>query len=189
MNYSQKEKMTTCNMKGLSGQSGITLVVVMIILIAMTFLGLGAMSDSNLQFSMVKNVQLQNMAHSASITEVNAQIDVINSNPPGAVDQVILDVVQAPPQVIDGLQASQVDLGAAANLLLPGVLGTVADGLDQDLTLTQPNVNFTPLVEGYSISPDSSVTWLHMRFDSNVTINNTASSSNQTQGFRYISAN
>lgn len=185
-----KMKFERTNVVSQRQQSGITLVVVLVILVAMTFLGLGAMSDSNLQLSMVRNVQLQNFAHSASLTEINAQLDLINSNAPGATDAAILTVVQFPETVIDGLNAAQIDLNTGLSALAPAILDTAASGVTQSLTLTQPNVDFSPLVEGYSISPDNPVTWLHMEFGSTASIvNNTASSSNQTQGFRYISAN
>ena len=162
----------------LKHQSGITLVVVLVILIAMTFLGLGAMSDSNLQLHMVRNTQLQNMVHSASLTEINAQIDSINTNDTEMEDLVIRDVLQSP--------TNQLTSDDGLFLFTPQILGNqVSDGLEQDLTLTQLNPGVsTQLTVGFS--SDSDVQWRYFEFASSTEINGTASASNQTQGFRYL---
>ena len=160
-------------------QSGITLVVVLVILLALTFLGLGAMSDSNLQLAMVRNAQLQNMAHSGALTEINAQIDVVNMNEEDELDAIVVAAVATP---------AAVDL--TGDLLLPGILGaTVANSLDQQLTVTEVNGGAPPPVEGTSLDPNAPVKWLAFELDSAVGIQNTASNSNQIQGFRYLSAN
>ena len=135
-------------------QSGITLVVVLVILVAMTFLGLGAMSDSNLQLSMVRNAQLQNRAHNAALSEVNAQIDFINENNPGETDPTILAVINDP--------SSEIDL-LGTNLFLPGILN--GGNVTQQLTLREIGVGVPQ-----NFSFNGPVVSRNLEFESNVTI-------------------
>lgn len=179
-------------------QTGATLVVVLVILIVMTFLGLGAMSDTNLQLAMVRNSQLQTGAYTAALTEINAQLDQINNNEETDTDQIILDLVQAP-TVVDGATgfdtrslSADSDTAPADNdfaLLLGGVLGADAAFYTTDITLSEPNANSFLPVAGMSLSPDSTVRWLVMEFNSSATIDNTGTRSDQVQGFKYLSAN
>ena len=148
----------------------------------MTFLGLSAKSDSNLQLAMVRNNQLENMAHSGALSEINAQIFAVNSNDESEVDQVILNAIQAPEETIDGVTGTRLDLSGSE--LLPDVVDNVS-GLVQELSLVQPNASYNPPVAGYTIDPDS-WSWIQLQYESRVTIPNTTTSSAQTQGIRYI---
>lgn len=166
-------------------QSGITLVVVMVILVVMTFLGLGAMQDSNLQVSMVRNVQLQNHLHNLSLAEINAQIDEINGNAPGAFDQLIFVVANRPP----GARTVDVVTEFPELLELDTILGNTVDAADsdrieQELTLTQPNEFNAVLFPGFSV--DGPIVPRLMQFESEVSISGTALNSNQTQGIAYL---
>lgn len=165
-------------------QQGITLVVVMVILVAMTFLGLGAMSDSNMQLALVRNSQLQNMAYSAAMTEVNAQIDLINAPGNGMNDPAVVAAVNAGGAVVDTS-----DDTVMANLA-PAILGTtVSAGITQNLTLVEPNPLLVVPVDGFSIKTSGSFRFRFLQFNSQVQIANVASNSNQTQGIRYLGAN
>ena len=169
---------------------GATLVIVMVILVVMTFLGLGAMSDTGLQLAMVRNSQMQASAHTAALTEINAQLDDINGNAAGATDDVVLDLVQAATTVSNGVRMRQ----TSPDRLLDSVMGVDTDAGDSSpftasLTLVEPNADtFIPVV-GYSLSPDASVKWLVMEFRSSATVRHTSTASDQVQGFRYLSAN
>lgn len=61
-----------------SKQRGSTLIVCLVILTVLTFLGLNSMTDNNLQSVMVRNNQLQLLAYNTALSEINAQIDLIN---------------------------------------------------------------------------------------------------------------
>lgn len=164
-------------------QQGATLIVVLVILVAMTFLGLGSMSDSNLQLAMVRNSQLQTGAYTAALTEINSQIDAINTNPEADVDVPILNLVQTPTVVTNGVSSRTTNPAA----LLATSIGSDANSYTTSLSLTEPNADAFLPVTGMSLSPDSTVKWLVMQFDSVATIS--GASSNQTQGFKYLSAN
>lgn len=179
-------------------QRGSTLVVVLVILIAMTFLGLGAMSDTNLQLSMVRNSQFQTGAYITALTEINGQLDAINDNAESDTDQIILDLVQTNTTVDATTGFERRSLAARTTqdpadrdfaLLLDGILGDDADSYTLAMTVTEPNANSFLPVEGMSLSPDSTVKWLVMEFNSRATIDNTGTTSDQIQGFRYLSAN
>jgi|GEM_PF-2960505 len=181
--------------KTIKNQRGATLIVVLVILIVMTFLGLGAMSDTNLQLAMVRNSQFQTGVYTAALTEINAQLDVINNNSESDTDQLILDLVQTPTALNDGVESRSLNSqGAEADghdfdLLLASVLGDDAEHYNTSLSITEPNANSFLPVEGMSLSPDSTVKWLVMEFNSTASIANTGTQSDQVQGFKYLSAN
>lgn len=182
----------------IKNQTGATLIVVLVILIVMTFLGLGAMSDTNLQLAMVRNSQLQTGVYTAALTEINAQLDQINNNAESDTDQIILDLVQTP-TALDGMtgletRSLSADSGSAPAdndfaLLLGEVIGADANFYTTNVVLSEPNANSFLPVEGMSLSPDSTVRWLVMEFNSSATIDNTGTRSDQVQGFKYLSAN
>lgn len=185
----------TFRTKNIKNQRGSTLIVVLVILVVMTFLGLGAMSDTNLQLAMVRNSQFQTGVYTAALTEINAQLDDINNNAEADTDQIILDLVQSPTTLSDGVesrslssQGAQAD-GHDFDLLLGSVLGDDAQHYATSLSVTEPNANSFLPVEGMSLSPDSTVKWLVMEFDSSASITNTGTRSDQIQGFKYLSAN
>lgn len=64
---------------GAARQQGATLLVSLVILTVLTFLGLNAMTDVGLQSSMVRNNQLGMMAYNTALSEINAQIHLVNS--------------------------------------------------------------------------------------------------------------
>lgn len=171
-------------------QSGATLIVVLVILVAMTFLGLGGMSDSNLQLAMVRNSQLQTGVYTAALTEINAQLDAINTNNESDVDNIILNLVQTTVEA-DGSRENSFDSDndLATDLFIDDILGTDANSYTTSLTIAEPNANSFLPVSGMSLSPDSTVKWLVMEFTSDATITNSGSRSIQTQGFKYLSAN
>lgn len=165
-------------------QTGATLIVVLVILIAMTFLGLGAMSDTNLQLAMVRNSQLQNSAHTVALSETEAQIDVINSNAEGTTDEVIADLVSV--DIVDGFRST------SPAKLITDILGYEYEDempYETTLTLEEPNAGAIINIPGYSISSDSTVKLLAMQFRSTATVENTNNTSEQVQGFLYLSAN
>lgn len=169
--------------RGACEQKGMTLIVVLVILVAMTFLGLGSMSDSNIQVALVRNTQFQNMAFSAAQSEINGQFDVVN-NPvvPGVVPSIIRAVQLYDNDTGIGLPVTLDDAQMPA--VLPDILGAdlVENNLEQDLSFQQ--IDITPL-GSLNGSPIAS---RNFSYTSVVTIENTNFSSSQTQGGSYVSA-
>ena len=75
---------------GRRAQSGMSLVVVLILVVALTTLSLTVSQDSSTQFNIVRNSQFYSNAYHAAYSEINAQLNVINSNDQTAVDDSIL---------------------------------------------------------------------------------------------------
>jgi hypothetical protein len=61
-------------------QCGATLIICLVILTILTLLAVGSMSVTNLETSMVRNNQLSLVAYNHSLSEINAQIGIINDN-------------------------------------------------------------------------------------------------------------
>ena len=171
---------------GRRSQPGSTLVVVLVILIAMTFLGLSGMSDSNLLLAMVRNSQFQTGVYTVALTEINAQLDRINTNAEAEDDQIILNLIQT--RVGNNDTSRSNDL--SNDLLTDDILGADTAGhYTRTLTLTEPNTDTYLPVSGMSLSPDSTVKWLVMELNSEAAMTDARSSSNQIQGFKYLAAN
>lgn len=168
-------------------QSGVTLIVVLVILVVMTFLGLGAMSDNNVQLSMVRNSQMQNSAYVAALTEINAQLDSINANPVGADDQIIISLVQSDTAADRSRTLTVAD--ADLDVLLDDVLGAAEyAAYTTDITLTEPNVDFDPKLAGFTAKAGGTIKFYMMQFVSTASVNNTGAESSQVQAFSYIGA-
>lgn len=160
-----------------SKECGMTLVVVLVILVAMTFLGLGSMSDSNMQVALVRNTQFENMAYSAALSEINAQVEIVNDPATLFSPPAILRAVQ--------LDGAPVQLGdAAMPESLPAMLGAdIADEITQNLTLALTGTRN----EGGSLN-NSPITYRLFEYNSVVTLDNTSFGSDQIQGIKYLGA-
>ena len=173
----------------LAEQKGATLIVVLIILVAMTFLGLGGMSDSNLQFAMVRNSQLQYSAHAAALSEINEQLAAINGNAVSEDDQLIKDLINSTPDAVGvkRIDAAVPPATGQFEILLDDVLsGQDYAAYEVKLSLSQLNDTDRALA-GFSLD-DPKVKALSMQFVSSVTVKNTGAQSTQTQGFIYLAA-
>ena len=187
-------------------QSGATLIVVMVILLVMTLLGLASTADSRLQLIMARNSQFQTAAHTAALSEINAQIDDINRTA-GDVDDIIRNLLNATPSIntntnITSRQLrSGIDSDNAITRFLRGLLGSTASGTtpqpilgshkddyDSSLIIREPDINVRLPVSGMSLG-ESGVKWRRMEFESMAQLNNTDFKSQQVQGFRYLAPN
>ena len=187
-------------------QSGATLIVVMVILLVMTLLGLASTADSRLQLIMARNSQFQTAAHTAALSEINAQIDDINRTA-GDVDDIIRNLLNATPSIdtntnITSRQLrSGIDSDNAITRFLRGLLGSTASGsnpqailgsykddYDSSLIIREPDINVRLPVSGMSLG-ESGVKWRRMEFESMAQLNNTDFKSQQVQGFRYLAPN
>ena len=187
-------------------QSGATLIVVMVILLVMTLLGLASTADSRLQLIMARNSQFQTAAHTAALSEINAQIDDINRTA-GDVDDIIRNLLNATPSIntntnITSRQLrSGIDSDNAITRFLRGLLGSTASGsnpqailgsykddYDSSLIIREPDINVRLPVSGMSLG-ESGIKWRRMEFESMAQLNNTDFKSQQVQGFRYLAPN
>ena len=184
-------------------QSGATLIVVMVILLVMTLLGLASTADSRLQLIMARNSQFQTAAHTAALSEINAQIDDINRTT-GDVDDIIRNLLNATPSIdtntnitsrqlrsgIDSDNAiTRFLLGSTASGSIPeAILGDNKDHYDSSLIIREPDINVRLPVSGMSLG-ESGVKWRRMEFESMAQLNSTDFKSEQVQGFRYLAPN
>ena len=191
-------------------QSGATLIVVMVILLVMTLLGLASTADSRLQLIMARNSQFQTAAHTAALSEINAQIDDINRTT-GDVDDIIRNLLNATPSIdtntnITSRQLrSGIDSDNAITRFLLGLLGSTASGTtpqptlepigqnnkdhyDSSLIIREPDINVRLPVSGMSLG-ESGVKWRRMEFESMAQLKSTDFKSEQVQGFRYLAPN
>lgn len=187
-------------------QSGATLIVVMVILLVMTLLGLASTADSRLQLIMARNSQFQTAAHTAALSEINAQIDDINRTT-GDVDDIIRNLLNATPSIdtntsITSRQLrSGIDSDNAITRFLRGLLGSTASGTtpqailgsykddyDSSLIIREPDINVRLPVSGMSLG-ESGVKWRRMEFESMAQLKSIDFKSEQVQGFRYLAPN
>ena len=178
-------------------QSGVTLIVVMVILLIVTLLGLASTSDSRLQLTMARNSQFQTAAHTAALSEINAQIDDINGNAVGQTDQVIVDLLNATPtsNTLAGVSVSsrtlQSGIGNKNDItrFLSTILGSNKNAYGSSLILREPDITIRLPVSGMSLGPGSTIKWRRMEFESMAEIEDTGFQSKQVQGFRYLAPN
>lgn len=184
-------------------QSGATLIVVMVILLVMTLLGLASTADSRLQLIMARNSQFQTAAHTAALSEINAQIDDINRTT-GDVDDIIRNLLNATPsidtntsitsrQLRSGIGSDNAItrflLGSTASGNNPqAILGSYKDDYDSSLIIREPDINVRLPVSGMSLG-ESGIKWRRMEFESMAQLKSIDFKSEQVQGFRYLAPN
>ena len=171
----------------------------MVILLVMTFLGLAGLSDSRLQLTMVRNSQFQTAAYTAALSEINAQIDTINTNGVGAVDQVIVDLLNARPVTtqLAGVSVDSRTLKTDDSNNFNRFLNTARDNNNKPLyssysgtlILREPDITTRLPISGMSLDPENTIKWRLMEFESTADIDNTDFQSQQVQGFRYLAPN
>ena len=187
-------------------QSGATLIVVMVILLVMTLLGLASTADSRLQLIMARNSQFQTAAHTAALSEINAQIDDINRTT-GDVDDIIRNLLNATPSINTNTRITSRQLRSgigsdnAITRFLRGLLGSTASGsnpqailgsykddYDSSLIIREPDISVRLPVSGMSLG-ESGVKWRRMEFESMAQLKSIDFKSEQVQGFRYLAPN
>ena len=187
-------------------QSGATLIVVMVILLVMTLLGLASTADSRLQLIMARNSQFQTAAHTAALSEINAQIDDINRTT-GDVDDIIRNLLNATPSINTNTSITSRQLRSGINSenaitrFLRGLLGSTVSGTspqpilgrykndyDSSLIIREPDINVRLPVSGMSLG-ESGIKWRRMEFESMAQLKSIDFKSEQVQGFRYLAPN
>tara|TARA_B110000977_G_C11032207_1_gene475729 strand:+ start:1118 stop:1411 length:294 start_codon:yes stop_codon:yes gene_type:complete len=81
--------------KSVKRQQGATLIVTLMILVAMTTLGLSSIRSTSIQQTIVKNTQFLMSARNVAKTEINAQLDIININAATEPDTIIQTMIDA----------------------------------------------------------------------------------------------
>lgn len=142
-------------------------MVCLVILTIMTFLGLNSMTDSGLQAAMVRNNQLRLMAYNTALSEINAQLEDIESN---INTTTLLDAHGSP----DGTREYE---------FVEILLSPLNHPFTQTLTTTY-------LYEGpvpeYELG--DYVAW-HFELESDAVLEGTGTRSDQAQGFYYVAPN
>ncbi|MFK7734143.1 MAG: hypothetical protein AB8B48_21150 [Pseudomonadales bacterium] len=75
-------------------EQGSAMLIVLIILTSVSILSLSSMQDLSMQLNMVRNNQFYVNAYHVAYSEINAQLDVINTNSNLEDDALILDLMQ-----------------------------------------------------------------------------------------------
>jgi Tfp pilus assembly protein PilX len=160
-------------------QQGVTLIITLVVLAAMTILGITSIRNTSINQLIVKNSQMLFTARKTAFTEINGQLDLINRN--GST---------LPDTSIDSLR------GLNVGGILP-IADTHAgnDTTPENLTVNQPGmaqtVNFTlncdncdVPVGGFSLGTGLGA--VIGVISSRATIENTATQSTQEQVFWYL---
>lgn len=157
-----------------SQQRGAVLIVVLVVMTALSLLAMSSMSDTNIQLAMVKNDQFYLNAHRVALSEINAQLDLINANEPDELDPTILSLLE-----FDVDQPWEFD---ADEMLGPhGGIGA----FDQTISMAMacdPDDCIAPA--GYSI--DNQTRTLRVNVQSSASFGDTGARSDQTQGFWFL---
>ena len=155
-------------------QSGVTLIVVLVIMTTVSLLALASMSDTNMQLNMVRNDQFYVNAYRVSISEINAQLDSINANAASEDDEIILSLLDLEPDTplevaSDEMLGPHADLGAFDQVL------EISPSCEVDSCPSPPGFSHSKFTKVYRGS-----------INSIATMSGTGSSSDQSQGFWYL---
>lgn len=176
---------TSKHFYGAPQQSGAVLLIALIVLTAMTILGFASLRSNEIQSSIIKNVQFLMYSRSAAKSEINGQINVINSNNDTDIDtiiQTLMDIAVNQTHIVAdtltdtdsaGLTAAQSAFGQAVTMRRTCELGTCAPA------------------PGYSaaLGGSSGTATLTVEITSQAQLGDTAAVSSQTQGFWYLMPN
>lgn len=153
-------------------QQGVALIITLVVLLAMTIIGLTATDSSNLQSLLARNSQFRIEAFNASNTELNAQLDYYRSATFGTIDSTLNTLAAQP-------EGTSVVLGqndADGNPFI--VLRSVNISFTKDVTLTREG--------GCDPGADTTKECVLFRIDSSATYPNTNIRSDQVQTFSII---
>lgn len=150
------------------------MIVVLVIMMSISLLALASMSDTNLQLNMVRNDQFYVNAYRVSNSEINAQIDFVNSNPATEDDNIILSLLE-------------LDVDVPLTVGGDEMLGPHTDisAFTQTLEIVPScQVDSCPSPPGFSHSKFTKV--YRGEINSVATMTDSGSRSDQSQGFWYL---
>lgn len=85
-------------LSSMSTQSGVALLISIVVMLALTVLALAATNSNQTQAFMVRNAQFRLETFNASFTEIDGQIDFINERPiADGIPEVIAALIDSPP--------------------------------------------------------------------------------------------
>jgi len=155
-------------------QDGIVLIVILVILTSVSVLVLSADSESRLESAIVRNEQFRVNAYRVAISEINAQIQEINSNAPAEDDYTIL-------QMLYRDNSKPWDL--TEELMMGPEKGAGAYTQDVSYSMLCDPAD-CPEPSGYSMSHNTKV--LRGRVNSTARLHDTGAQSRQAQSFWYL---
>jgi Tfp pilus assembly protein PilX len=159
-------------------QKGVTLIITLVVLAAMTILGIASIRNTSINQLIVKNTQMLFTARKTAFTEINGQMDIINTNPSSEDDQIILDLLNDN----DGILPIANTRGT--NNDSPGSLAVNQSAIGQSVTITLSCEDCPIPIGGFSLGTGlSSVIGV---MESQAIIENTATQSTQEQVFWYM---
>lgn len=175
--------MRTINSAPNFNQQGVTLVVAIIVLLALTMLGLASTTDNRMQSVMVRNDQFKFDVFNASYSEINAQIDIVNNRAlaDGIPNEIFSMINGGVGTEITSIAGSLTVLTPISDVSSGGVTYT---GIGKDVMQKYSTPCF---VIGESIAVGSSTNSCFeflIQADSDLT--NTSISSTQNQVYQYI---
>jgi hypothetical protein len=170
-------------------QRGATLIVTLIILVTMTILGLSAIRNSSVQQAIIKNTQFLISARNTAKTELNGQVDDINTNPITEDDILISEILilgVGVEKIIAETKSSYDDDNAAVT---PENLSAEQSTFAQKVSVELVNERGSGTLAGFDLGTEAAVKGIQGLFVSQATFNNTSANSSQIQGFDYIAPN
>jgi Tfp pilus assembly protein PilX len=159
-------------------QKGVTLIITLVVLAAMTILGITSIRNTSIHQLIVKNTQMLFSARKTAFTEINGQLDIINNNAEGLTDQIITDLLNA----ADGKLPIADTYGGSNDS--PEKLAVNHAAMGQTVSITLVCRACTVPVGGFSIGTGLSA--VIGVVNSQATIENTATQSTQEQIFWYL---
>ncbi|MFQ3324326.1 MAG: hypothetical protein ACI90U_002152 [Pseudomonadales bacterium] len=158
--------------KSTKKQQGVTLIVTLIILVAMTTLGLSSIRNTSIQQAIIKNTQFLMSSRNVAKSEINGQLNIINQGGPEDDDQMIMDLKSS--------------LTGAINDAALTTSSTVQPTYGQTLTLTKDNEYGPVPTGGFSFQGETTMNGFTGTITSTADLNGSAANSTQVQGFWYL---
>jgi Tfp pilus assembly protein PilX len=159
-------------------QKGATLIITLVVLTAMTILGISSIRNTSIHQLIVKNTQMLFSARKTAFTEINGQLDIINTNHKSENDQIITDLLND----ADGKLPIADTSGESNNT--PEKLAVNHAAMGQTVSVTLVCKACTVPVGGFSIGTGLSA--VIGVINSQATIENNATQSTQEQIFWYL---
>lgn len=158
-----------------SQQNGMAIIASLVVLSALTLLGLSTLRSTETQQAILKNTQLLKVARNLSTTELNAQIAAINGNAPGARDEIII-------RTLDSGVDNIFDISANADTTLNIEFQSTTQGFTRNITTVLTAEPEDALITRNSLGKFEMV---KIEFTSAVSLDNSSAQSTQIQGINY----
>jgi Tfp pilus assembly protein PilX len=161
----------------LQRQQGVALIISLIVLAAMTVLGVSSIRSTGIQQLIIKNQQFLMAAQNIARTEINGQLDLINLNGdlPDTIMNTLISLKVNNPLPIADTTGSNTDKTA---------LAYEQTAFDQKTTMTMTCRRCTAPIGGFSYGLGISA--LTGVIESEASMNDSAATSTQEQGFWYL---